>query len=281
MTFFTICLAFIIAYFLPRPLQLLMGNALMQYGRWFESKFNSGLHQHTLIAWIVGALLPSMLVASLYIYAYKAHTLFGLVIGVFVFSLSLQHTYILFEPDTPSADTTFAMSIEQRILRSFEGFFAPLLWTAMLGMLIGPAGALLYRLTQVFRYAWQESAHLPSLDNWITQLVDVINWVPSRICAGGFAIVGDFEDAIYCWREQSQWCSNHHMGALLCSGAGALGVILPVHVDITQPTLNHPEIGIGEFADADYLKSATGMIWRVLILLIAVVLLLSLASWLG
>lgn len=38
------------------------------------------------------------------------------------------------------------------------------------------------------------------------QVFGIIDWLPLRATAAAFAVVGDFEDAIYCWRTQaSQW----------------------------------------------------------------------------
>jgi membrane protein required for beta-lactamase induction len=34
----------------------------------------------------------------------------------------------------------------------------------------------------------------------------VIDWIPQRLTAFVFAVVGDFEDALFCWRSQAaQW----------------------------------------------------------------------------
>jgi hypothetical protein len=61
-------------------------------------------------------------------------------------------------------------------------------------------------------------------------LLWLLDWVPARLTALSFAIVGDFEDAIYCWRTQAKtWAAEaggEHAGIVLASGAGALGVLL-------------------------------------------------------
>jgi adenosylcobinamide-phosphate synthase len=42
-----------------------------------------------------------------------------------------------------------------------------------------------------------------------------------------------------------------------------------------------PELGTGDEADADYLLSATGLVWRALVLILGLLLLLTFAHWLG
>jgi adenosylcobinamide-phosphate synthase len=71
------------------------------------------------------------------------------------------------------------------------------------------------------------------------------------------------------------------MGMMLASGAGALGVRLGEPLPIHGILEYRPELGLGDVADADYLMSAVGLVWRVLVLLLALVLLMTFANWLG
>ena len=61
-------------------------------------------------------------------------------------------------------------------------------------------------------------------------LLWLLDWIPARLTALSFAIVGDFEDAVFCWRTQAKsWVGEEggeHAGIVLASGAGALGVLL-------------------------------------------------------
>jgi adenosylcobinamide-phosphate synthase len=101
-----------------------------------------------------------------------------------------------------------------------------------------------------------------------------------RLTALTFAVVGDFEDAIYCWRVQAKQWPSMHEGILLASGAGALGVqIGGAMTGSTGEAEFRPELGMGEPADADILPSATGLVWRALLVWLAVLLLLTVAYW--
>jgi cobalamin biosynthesis protein CobD/CbiB len=96
------------------------------------------------------------------------------------------------------------------------------------------------------------------------RLLWLLDWVPVRLTALSFAIVGDFEDAVYCWRTQAKgWAvqeGGEHAGIVLASGGGALGVALGGALPVPggEPEYR-PDLGIGEEADADLLPSAVGL----------------------
>jgi cobalamin biosynthesis protein CobD/CbiB len=94
----------------------------------------------------------------------------------------------------------------------------------------------------------------------------VIDWIPQRLTASTFALVGDFEDALYCWRTQaSQWMRPEE-GIVLASGAGALSVRLGEPIPAGAGFISRPGLGVGELAGEDALVSLEGLLWRALIL---------------
>ncbi|MNC88351.1 CobD/CbiB family protein [compost metagenome] len=108
-----------------------------------------------------------------------------------------------------------------------------------------------------------------------------IDWVPVRLTAASFAIVGDFEDAAYCWRTQAAaWYSQSH-GILLAAGGGALGVRLGDVLRQHGEPKFRPVMGAGDEAHVDHMEYAVGLIWRALVLWMFLVLVVSLAHVLG
>lgn len=69
------------------------------------------------------------------------------------------------------------------------------------------------------------------------------------------------------------------MGIVLASGAGALGVVLggPLPRPAGAPEWR-PELGIGEAVEPEILPSAVGLVWRALVLWLAVILLVTIAN---
>ena len=109
----------------------------------------------------------------------------------------------------------------------------------------------------------------------------MLDWLPLRLTAASFAVVGNFEDAIRCWQEQAPHWTHKAQGVILASGAGALGVRLGQPLEVDGQLKYRPDLGLGEAADADYLDSAVSMIWRAIALWLGVLLLLTIAKWAG
>ncbi len=182
-----------------------------------------------------------------------------------------------------SAEEISKLAIEQGIEDSYRHVFGILFWFLVLP---GPAGAVLYRATVLLAAEWQgdeltpHGHQLSAFGTPVRRLLDWLDWIPVRLTAATFAVVGDFEDAIYCWRTQSGQWPRLNEGILLASGAGALGVV--IGGTITGPAGEpefRPEMGIGDPADSDVLPSAAGLVWRALLVWLAVLLVLTLAYW--
>lgn len=93
-----------------------------------------------------------------------------------------------------------------------------------------------------------------------------IDWIPVRLTALSFAVAGDFEDAVYCWRSQARNWPDPEQGIVLASGAGAVGVRLGETLHQRGAVVFRPEVGLGDEADANSMISSTGMIWRALVI---------------
>ena len=109
----------------------------------------------------------------------------------------------------------------------------------------------------------------------------MLEWPATRLTAIAFAIVGDFEDAIYCWRTQSRNWADANAGIILAAGAGAMGVRLGMPVQEVEGMEPRPELGVGDAADGPFLDSTVGLLWRALVLWVFVLILLSLARLIG
>lgn len=175
------------------------------------------------------------------------------------------------------------LSIETALSASHRHVFAVLLWFVLLP---GPLGALMYRLSHLLSEHWRERGEF---GRFAGQLFRVIDWLPARTTAAAFAVVGNFEDAVYCWRRQSTRWYDNGLGVVLASGAGALGVRLGVPVpenpewseeDVLSDSSNS-DSGTGETADADFMQSATGLVWRATVLWLLMLVVLGLARLAG
>jgi cobalamin biosynthesis protein CobD/CbiB len=144
----------------------------------------------------------------------------------------------------------------------------------------GAAGALLYRMGQFLRARWssEDNTELVEFGGFARQAFYFLEWLPVRLTAMTFAIVGDFENTIYCWRTQAASWPDSEAGILLASGAGALGVRLGMAIPQGGMLEDRVELGIGDDADADFMQSAIGLVWRSVVFWLILLLLLSLVS---
>jgi cobalamin biosynthesis protein CobD/CbiB len=190
-----------------------------------------------------------------------------------------------------SSEEVARLAIEQGLLDSYRHVFATLFWFAVLP---GPAGAVLYRAAALLTDEWRAQARgddttpmtraLDAFGAPARRVLWLLDWIPVRLTALSFAVVGDFEDAAWCWRTQARTWSDEEggevAGVILATGAGALGVTLGGALpDLSGEPEFRPELGMGERADTEMLPSAVGLIWRTLVLWLLLILLLTLANW--
>jgi adenosylcobinamide-phosphate synthase len=153
---------------------------------------------------------------------------------------------------------------------------------------IGPAGAVLYRIAEYLSRAWSDplTEHSMPFSRFAQQAFFVIDWVPARLSSMGFAIVGNFEDAIYAWRHYSRQWPNSNDGVLLAAGSGALGARLagPLAEQNSLDALAAGDAGVlpvGEDCTPRTLQSAVGLVWRAVVLWMILLLMLTIAVWIG
>ena len=310
MTLLAVIAVLLIEQMRPLPYERVVQAPLRRLAEMLEGFFNAGEHRYGLLAWLaaVGGLV---FVAGAVHFALTALSpLLGWLWTVLALYLTLgfrqfSHHFTdiqlaLRMDDLPrarkelavwracptdglSASEVSRLSIEAALAASHRHVFAVLVCFVLFP---GPCGAVLYRASAFFADAWggRDDADVGSFGIFSRQAFNVIDWLPARVTAGGFAIVGNFEDAIYCWRNQlGRWASHpwgSGVGIVLASGAGALGVRLGVPTNSAED-LDVVEIGVGELADVDFMQGAVGLVWRALLLWLSLLLLMSFAGLVG
>lgn len=284
--------------------------------RRLEQRLNGGTRTQGLVALLLAIVPPVLLAAALWWVADSVHPLLGLVANIVVLYCLMGFRRFshaasvimkaLDRGDVPAARRALAgwrggwtgelgsseiakLSIERGFIDAYRQVFAVLVWFMLLP---GASGAVLYRAAALLAEEWQGS--VPGDDatpiarsrtefGWpARQLLAVLDWLPVRLTALSFAIVGDFEDAVSCWRTQAkEWPVGEGgpaIGIVLASGAGALGVRLGGAVSVLggEPDFR-PEIGIGDSAGPDMLPSAVGLVWRAVVVWMLLILLLTVA----
>lgn len=166
--------------------------------------------------------------------------------------------------DTDDAGTVARLAAEQALREAHHGAFAPLFWFLVLP---GPLGLVLHPLARRAAQTWEQGVEPDERDfGWFAaRAFHAIDWLPQRLTAFVFAVVGDFEDALFCWRSQAATWLRAEEGIVLASGAGALGVRLGEPVARSGALVDRPVLGTGEPAREDALASLEGLLWRALV----------------
>lgn len=177
-------------------------------------------------------------------------------------------------------------AIAHALVAAHRHVFGPLFWYILLPGVIGPV---LYRFAEMLARRWggavaEGAARVEEpYGHFASRAYRAIDWLPVRLSAAGFAIVGNFEDAVYCWRGAvAARTTDDQRALLLASGGGALGV------RVAEPALEARwaagEQGFewqGAEPDASALRSAVGLVWRSVVLWISLFAMLTIAAWLG
>jgi adenosylcobinamide-phosphate synthase len=204
------------------------------------------------------------------------------------------------------------LTIEAALSTAHRHVFGVIFWFIVLP---GPTGAVLYRVALFLYQHWgerdsysksrsdiyvldtaigDETDYLPELRGVDSQFPNgepakshfgeftrtAFHWIdalPARFTAAAFAIVGDFEDAIYCWRTQASRWPDPLLGIVMAAGAGALGVHLGMPIVRGGLLEDRPELGLGDDPDVAFLDSTIGLIWRALVLWMVFLLVLTIA----
>jgi adenosylcobinamide-phosphate synthase len=272
--------------------------ALAGWADWLERSFNSGEARHGMIAWLIAVLAPVGAALALYALLFWISPLAALLLDVAALYLTLgfrqfSHYFTGIQAALRDGDTDRArellgtwrgepathrsreevvrLAIEEAIAASHRHVFAVLFWFVLLP---GPSGAILYRMAVFLNRRWGEKGEF---GRFARRALYLLEWPASRLTAAAFAVVGDFEDAVYCWRTQAAAWPDPNLGIVLAAGAGALGVKLGMPLGEVEGLQARAELGLGEAADTPFLDSAVGLLWRALVLWVFVLLILTLA----
>ncbi|MFC5520896.1 CobD/CbiB family protein [Polaromonas jejuensis] len=339
MSFFAVLFALILEQARPLARGNWVHAGLLGWTRWSNRSLDAGKPHHGWITWTVAAVVPALLTLLVHWLLWRVSVLLAFAWSVAILYVTLgfrqfSHYFTDIRDALDDGDEATAREllaqwrqvdaselprseivrhvIEYSVLAAHRHVFGVLSWFSVLAALgLGPAGAVFYRMSEfVARYWVYESKSAtedasPALQLAAVRAWGLIDFVPARVTALGFAVVGSFEDAIDAWRSYTQrfpanapaTSENRNDGVILAATSGAVNVRLGGEVLKTMfspdaspafqaggldgEDVTATESMPGRVAEVAHLRSIVGLVWRSVVLWMVLLALLTLARLLG
>jgi adenosylcobinamide-phosphate synthase len=328
MSFFAVLIALLIEQMKPLPRDNWVHDRLVAWVGWVGRNFDAGKAHHVKVVWSVAVLTPTVLVALAYLGVSHYSLLLALACDVLVLYFTLgfrqfSHYFTDLREALDNGDEdevrrllaewlhldagelphseVLRHVVEHALLAAHRHVFGVFFWFIVCSAVgLGPAGAVLYRMAEFVRRYWAYRLRMldaPDNDRLLEvsrDLFALIDMVPARLTAFGFAVVGNFEEAVNGWRRDARLWRQPNEGIILAAAAGAVGVQLggdaaPGVTPDRSKTFSGGTGGLGSAEGSTagvplqsaHLQSVVGLVWRSVVLWMLLLALLTLANILG
>lgn len=329
MNFFAVLLALVCEQLKPLPHGNPVHQGMIAWVRWTGRNFDAGRSHHAAVVWTITVVGPALLVGAIYALVRPYSLLLSLALDVLVLYLTLgfrqfSHYFTDIRDALERGDEIESRRLlaewrhldaselprtellrhvlEHSLLAAHRHVFGVFFWFVLCSTLgLGPAGAVLYRMAEFASRYWAfKSRTLDAPTNERLMLLSrkcfgLIDHVPARLTATGFAIVGNFEEAVNAWRRDAALWAHSNEGVILAAAAGAVGVQLGgseapgVTPDRSKTFESGGDIDAtraegstsGVPPQLGHLQSVVGLVWRSVALWMLLLALLTLANLVG
>ena len=329
MSFFAVLFALLIEQLKALQRGNPVHDALTGWMRWTGRNFDAGRDHHAWVVWLITALVPALLAWAVFAAIAHFSLLLALAWNVAVLYTTLgfrqfSHYFTDIRDALERADEVEARRllsvwrhldaselprtellrhvIEHSLLAAHRHVFGVFFCFVVFSSLgLGPAGAVLYRMAEFASRYWAYKSFTvgePTNERLMAlsqRLFSLLDHVPARLTAFGFAVVGNFEEAVNCWRRDAGLWKHPNEGIILAAAAGAVGVQLGGAAAPGVTPDRSTTFFSGSAAElvaaeglttgapplAGHLRSVVGLVWRSVVLWMLLLAVLSLANLVG
>lgn len=159
-------------------------------------------------------------------------------------------------------------TIESVLENGNDAVFGTLFWF----VIGGAAGAVAYRLVNTLDAMWgYRTPRFFYFGKTAARLDDLLNFVPARLTALSYALLGNTRKAFSCWHHQAPLWDSPNAGPVMASGAGALDVQLGGAACYHGEWHQRPQLGTSNPAQANDIGRALRLVSNSVLLWLSVI----------
>lgn len=148
-------------------------------------------------------------------------------------------------------------TVESVLENGNDGVFGTLFWF----FILGGAGALAFRLANTLDAMWGYKNERFLYFGWAAaRLDDALDYLPARLTALTYAVLGNTRLALVCWRTQAPTWDSPNAGPVMSAGAGALNVKLGGPARYHGEWHLRPDLGAGAAPQTADIERALGLV---------------------
>ncbi|MBS1207631.1 MAG: cobalamin biosynthesis protein CobD [Proteobacteria bacterium] len=270
------------------------GHPLVGFGRiaqWLERRLNTGTARilRGSLGWALLVLPPTLLAAAtlsfghvwivngiaLY-FALGARSLndHGMDVAEALrhgdFEEARRRVGYLVSRETADMDEAAAANatVESLLENGNDAIFGALFWCAV----AGAPGVILFRLANTLDAMWgYRTPRFNEFGRLAARADDVLNYLPARLTALTYALLGQTRRALRCWRHQAPQWSSPNAGPVMAAGAGCLGLQLGGAAIYEGAVEQRPALGEGRKASATDIPRTLTLISHSLLIWLVVI----------